>query len=108
MSNNNTLDKIFKAIADPTRREILYLLVAATAALNINDVSDRFPASRQGVTKHLKILEAAGLVEIRKQGRDRVCVANPQPLKEIQSWIAAYQHFWDEKLARLGDFLDRT
>ncbi len=108
MSTGNKLDKIFKAIADPTRREILYLLVAATAAMNINEVSDQFPATRQGVTKHIKILEEAGLVEIRKQGRDRVCVANPRPLKAVQSWIALYQQFWDDKLTSLGDFLDRT
>ena len=108
MDNSNSLDKIFKAIADPTRREILYLLVAATVAMNINDVADKFPVSRQGVTKHIKILEDAGLVEIQVQGRDRVCVASPRPLKEVQSWIAMYQHFWDEKLDKLGDFLDKT
>ncbi len=93
MSSSNTLDKIFKAIADPTRREILYLLVVATTAMNINEVSDKFPATRQGVTKHIKILEDAGLIEIQKQGRDRVCVANPHPLKEVQSWISMYQQF---------------
>lgn len=108
MKADKSLDKLFKAIADPTRREILYLLVAASAAMNINDVSDRFPASRQGVTKHIKVLEQAGLLEIQKQGRDRYCVANPKPLKAVQEWLFVYQRFWDDKLDSLGRFLDNT
>lgn len=108
MKADKSIDKILKAIADPTRREILYLLVTATVAMNINDVSDRFPASRQGVTKHIKVLEQAGLVDIQKQGRDRYCIANPRPLKAVQDWISVYQRFWDDKLGSLGRFLDHT
>ncbi|MCB9306466.1 MAG: helix-turn-helix transcriptional regulator [Lewinellaceae bacterium] len=108
MKKDNKIDRIFKALADPTRREILYLLVAAAAAMNINEVSDRFPATRQGVTKHLKVLEQAGLVDIQKRGRERYCVATPRPLKAVQEWVDFYKKFWDDKLDGLAGFLDKT
>lgn len=105
---SNRTNKIFKAIADPTRREIFQVLVAAGAALSIHQVSDQFDMSRQGVTKHIKVLEDAGIVKVHSEGRVKYCHADPQPLKEIQGWLDAYSKFWDGKIDSLGKHLDKS
>tara|TARA_B100000989_G_C19437530_1_gene425821 strand:+ start:650 stop:979 length:330 start_codon:yes stop_codon:yes gene_type:complete len=101
------INKIFKAIADPTRREIFHILVLASTALSITQISDHFSMSRQAVTKHIKYLEGAGLVEIRENGRERFCQANALPLKEINDWVSFYEKFWDDKLSRLVGHLQQ-
>ncbi|MFT6921034.1 MAG: DNA-binding transcriptional ArsR family regulator [Crocinitomicaceae bacterium] len=103
---SNKVNKIFKAIADPTRREIFHVLVAAGAALSINQVSEQFDMSRQGVSKHLKLLQEAGMVKVESKGRETFCVADANPLKEIQNWLSVYDRFWDEKLDLLSQHLD--
>ncbi len=100
------ITKLFKAIADPTRRDIFHALVIATSALSITQISNQFEISRQGITKHIKTLEEAGLVYIDTQGRERFCNANPKELKEVNKWIQFYSQFWDDKLQGLGDYLD--
>jgi DNA-binding transcriptional ArsR family regulator len=105
MSKKNTVDKIFKAVADPTRREIFHVLMVASAAMSLTQISDQFDISRQGVTKHVMLLEEAGLVKIKNQGRERFCEANPTPLQEIKDWLTVYDKFWDDKLKNLDDFL---
>ena len=100
------ITKLFKAIADPTRRDIFHALVIATSALSITQIANQFDISRQGVTKHIKTLENAGLVYIDSQGRERFCNANPKELKEVNKWIKFYEQFWDNKLGNLGDYLD--
>lgn len=94
----------FQAIADPTRREILYLL--KNNSLNVNSVAGKFNISRPAISKHLKILTQCGLIDIHQQGRDRNCVANPEKLKEVSSWIDKYNAFWNTKLDALEKFLD--
>lgn len=101
-------NKIFKAIADPTRREILHGLVVASVALPITDISAQFDISRQGITKHIRILEEADLVNLKKSGRETVVYANPAPLKQISDWLKFYENFWDDKLKSLVDYLDKT
>lgn len=101
------ITKLFKAIADPTRRDIFHALVIATSALSITQISNQFDITRQGVTKHIKTLEEAGLVNINTQGRERFCSANAKPLKEVNKWMKFYEQFWDDKLESLGDYLDR-
>ena len=61
--------------------------------------------TRQGVTKHIKTLEEAGLVNINAQGRERFCNANPKELKEINKWLEFYEQFWTDKLDNLEQFL---
>tara|TARA_R110002049_G_scaffold135233_6_gene294782 strand:- start:473 stop:790 length:318 start_codon:yes stop_codon:yes gene_type:complete len=100
------ITKLFKAIADPTRRDIFHALVIATSALSITQISGQFEISRQGITKHIKTLEEAGLVNIESQGRERFCNANPKELKEVTKWLKFYEQFWDDKLDSLGDYLD--
>lgn len=100
------ITKLFKAIADPTRRDIFHALVITTSALSITQISNQFDITRQGVTKHIKTLEEAGLVYINTQGRERFCNANAKPLKEVNKWIKFYEQFWDDKLQNLEDFLN--
>lgn len=101
------ITRLFKAIADPTRRDIFHALILATSALSITQISTQFDISRQGVTKHIKTLEDAGLVYIDAQGRERFCNANAKPLKEINKWMKFYEQFWDDSLHNLGDYLDK-
>lgn len=100
------ITKILKAIADPTRREIFHALVVAATALPITQISSQFDISRQGVTKHIKTLEEAGLVQISNKGRERFCYADTQPLKEVNKWLKIYEQFWDGTLGNLGSYLD--
>lgn len=100
------ITRILKAIADPTRREIFHALVVASTALPITHISNQFDISRQGVTKHIKTLEEAGLVQISSKGRERFCYADAQPLKEVNSWLKFYEQFWDGAIGNLESFLD--
>ena len=100
------VNKIFRAVADPTRREIFHILIVAGAALSITQISEYFEMSRQGVTKHIRLLEEAGLVQISKNGRERYCYVNPDPLGEIKNWARYYEEFWTEKLDKLGKHLN--
>ncbi|PWH83569.1 transcriptional regulator [Algibacter marinivivus] len=100
------ITRLFKAIADPTRRDIFHALVIATSALSITQISNQFEMTRQGVTKHIKTLEEAGLVYINSQGRERFCNANPKELQDLNKWMKFYEQFWDDKLSSLGDYLD--
>lgn len=100
------ITKLFKAIADPTRRDIFHALVIATSALSITQISNQFEMTRQGVTKHIKTLEDAGLVNIDAHGRERFCNPNPKELQEVTKWLKFYEHFWDDKLGSLGNYLN--
>lgn len=100
------ITKILKAIADPTRREIFHALVVAVTAMPISQISSQFDISRQGVTKHIKTLEDVGLVQITTKGRERYCLANPKPLKEVNTWLKCYEQFWDDALGNLSNYLD--
>lgn len=104
---SHKLNRIFKAIADPTRREIFNVLIVATTALSITQIAEHFDITRQGVTKHIKMLKQAGLIETNNKGRENYCTANPEPLKQIRDWVAFYEKFWDDKLDKLGDFLEK-
>lgn len=94
---------VFQAIADPTRREILGLL--AKSPQNVNAVADRFPTSRVAISKHLKILMECGLVVVKQQGRERICEAHPEGLREVADWVEQYRQFWHEKLDSLERYL---
>lgn len=94
---------IFSAIADPTRREIINLL--AGRVLPVNEVADKFDISRPAVSKHLKILNESGLIEIHKKGRRRYCRLDPRRLQEVAEWAKYYRTFWNEKLDSLESLL---
>jgi DNA-binding transcriptional ArsR family regulator len=96
---------VFQAIADPTRREIIKLV--STKALNLNAVADHFEISRPAVSKHVRILTECGLIMIEDQGRERLCRANLNKLKEVDRWLDHYRKFWNQKLDALESFLDK-
>lgn len=95
---------VFQAIADPTRREIIAML--AGKKLNMNSVADHFTVSRPAISKHVKILEACGLVEVEKDGRERLCRSRPEKLQEVADWVKQYRRFWETRLDALEDYLD--
>ena len=105
-NQNRPIDRLFKAIADPTRREIFHVLVLASTALPITQIAQQFEISRQGVTKHIKSLESAGLISIENNGRERYCQAQPTALRSLSEWLSFYDKFWDDSLDRLGEHLN--
>jgi DNA-binding transcriptional ArsR family regulator len=97
------LDQVYDAIADPTRRAILGILAEGEA--NVGSVAERFPISLNGVSKHVKVLERAGLVERTVQGREHRLRLNAEPLREASMWLEHYRTFWETRLAALEAFL---
>src|SRR6476661_2012271 len=102
---NDHLSQTFAALADPTRRAMLARLSKGDA--NVSDLAKPFlkNMSLPAVTKHLKVLEAAGLVSKTRDAQYRSCKLNGDPLKEATDWIEQYKAFWEESLDRLGDYL---
>jgi DNA-binding transcriptional ArsR family regulator len=97
------LDQVYDAIADPTRRAIVGIL--AEGEINVGSLAERFPISLNGVSKHVKVLERAGLVERTIQGREHRLRLNAEPLREASMWLEHYRTFWDTKLAALEALL---
>jgi DNA-binding transcriptional ArsR family regulator len=97
------LDQVYGAIADPTRRAILGIL--AEGEVNVGTLAERFPISLNGVSKHVKVLERAGLIERSVQGREHRLRLNAEPLREAAKWLEHYRTFWDTRLAALETFL---
>lgn len=94
---------IFQAIADPIRREIIELV--SEDFLNVNRVAERFAISRPAVSKHLRILEECGVVEVKKVGRERLCRINPKTLIPAFMWIDQYRRLWEEKIDSFEDYV---
>lgn len=90
---------VFQAIADPTRRELLRLLVGKE--LSISTLSNHFTMSRTAVTKHLHILESAGLVLSKKMGREKLYSLETKPLQKLRAWIEFFDPYWEAKLSGL-------
>jgi DNA-binding transcriptional ArsR family regulator len=97
------LDQVYGAIADPTRRAILAVL--ADGEVNVGSLAERFPISLNGVSKHVKVLERAGLVERTVQGREHRLRLNAEPLREAAMWLEHYRAFWGTRLDALEAFL---
>lgn len=87
------------AMSDPTRRAIVDRLVRGPA--RVTDVAAPFAMSFNAVSKHIKVLEQAGLITRSRQGREHILELDPAPLKEIARWVHRYADFWDERLGRL-------
>jgi DNA-binding transcriptional ArsR family regulator len=97
------LDQVYGAIADPTRRAILTQLAAGDE--NVGGLAGRFPMSFNAVSKHVKVLERAGLVRRRVQGREHVLRLEAGPLREASRWLEHYRSFWDARLDALEAML---
>jgi DNA-binding transcriptional ArsR family regulator len=97
------LSATFAALADPTRRAILARL--ARGESTVTELAAPFEMSLPAVTKHLKVLERAGLVTRSRQAQWRPCRLRPQPLKEAAGWVEQYRRLWEQRLDRLEDYL---
>lgn len=98
------LSNTFAALADPTRRAILARL--ASGETSVTELAEPFAMSLPAVTKHLKVLERAGLITRGRQAQWRPCKLEAQPLREANDWVAQYRAFWEGGLDRLEDYLN--
>ncbi|TCB98427.1 ArsR family transcriptional regulator [Micromonospora zingiberis] len=96
------LDRIFSALADPTRRQVLARL--GTAPATISDLAEPFAISLTGMTKHVRVLEEAGLVVTEKVGRSRRCRLGTERLDDAMAWISFYQRLWERRLDGLDAY----
>lgn len=103
VKSNAALDRTFGALADPYRRELLRRL--ATGPRTVGELAAPLPISLVAVSKHLTVLERAGLVSRTRQGRHRLCRLRPTPLREASQWLAAYREFWTDRLDALEHYL---
>jgi DNA-binding transcriptional ArsR family regulator len=97
------LDGVFNALCDPTRRAILARLTDTDA--RVTDIAADFPISLNSISKHIRMLERAGLVTRSVQGRDHVLSLNAGPLADATEWLEHYRRFWDDRLAALEKFV---
>lgn len=100
----NDVDSVFRALADTTRRELIEQLIDA-GPQTASQLAEVVPMSRQAVTKHLNILEEAGLLTVHQQGREKRYLVTPEPLETTVNWVAAVQARWDKRLQALHDML---
>jgi len=101
--NDTELDLIFAALADPTRRAILAKLARGEAT--VNELAEPFDVSLPAISKHLKVLERAGLISRGREAQWRPCRLEPAPLQEASTWIETYRDIWEESFSRLDDLL---
>ncbi len=105
MAEMDRLSSTFSALADPTRRAILARL--ALGETSVNELAKPFDMSLPAVSKHLKVLEGAGLITRGRDAQWRPCKLEAAPLKEAAGWIEYYRRFWEASLDRLEDYLQR-
>lgn len=101
--HEDALNQTFAALADPTRRAILAQL--ASGETTVAKLAQPFNITAPAVTKHLKVLEAAGLIERSRKAQSRPCTLNAAPLREATEWIERYRKHWEESFDRLEQYL---
>lgn len=99
----DALSNTFSALADPTRRAILARL--AQGESSVTELAEPFAMSMPAVSKHLKVLERAGLIERGREAQWRPCKLTPQPLAEVSDWVEQYRQLWEQRLDRLDAYL---
>jgi DNA-binding transcriptional ArsR family regulator len=100
------LDRTFAALADPTRRAILARLVEGEAT--VNELAEPFPISLPSISRHLKVLERAGLIERDRAAQFRPSRLRTEPLQEADTWMAAYRRVWEGRVRQLDEHLQRV
>src|SRR5262245_10893043 len=103
--SDDQLSLTFAALADPTRRAILAQLAEGEAT--VNQLAEPFAISLPGVSKHLRVLQRAGLITQGRQAQWRPCRLEAGRLKEVSDWLEQYRHVWEERFERLDDYLAR-
>jgi DNA-binding transcriptional ArsR family regulator len=97
------LSRTFAALADPTRREILQRLAGGEAT--VNELAEPFTVSLQAISKHLKVLEAAGLITRGRSAQHRPAKLRGRPLEDVAGWLERYREFWEDSFDRLDEHL---
>lgn len=97
------LNRVFAALADPTRRAILARL--AGGETSVMELARPFEMTLPGISKHLKVLEQAGLIARSRDAQRRPCRLNAEPLRDVAAWVEEYRRFWEESLDRLDEYL---
>jgi DNA-binding transcriptional ArsR family regulator len=100
------LNRAFAALADPTRRAIVARLASGEAT--VNELAEPFDMTQPSISKHLKVLERAGLVSRSRNAQTRPCRLEAAPLKEVAQWVEVYRNLWEESFDRLDTFLQST
>lgn len=103
MRSDDQLSATFAALADPTRRAILARLTLGERA--VKELAEPFDISLPAITKHLKVLERAGLIRRGREAQWRPCRLEAAPLREVSDWVEQYRRFWDERIDRLEEYL---
>ena len=103
---SDRLDATFSALADPTRRAILARL--ALGETSVGDLAQPFDMSLPAISKHLKVLERAGLIARGRDAQRRPCRLAAEPLQEVSDWVSTYRHFWELRLDRLEAYLQEA
>lgn len=101
--SRDPLSLTFSALADPTRRAILARLVEGEAA--VTELAEPFQMTLPAISKHLKVLERAGLVERSRHAQWRPCRLSPAPLRDVATWVERYRQLWEHSFDRLDDYL---
>ena len=101
--STDRLSTVFAALADPTRRAILARLAKGEAT--VTELAEPFDMSLPGISKHLKVLEKAGLIERGREAQWRPCRLQAEPLKEVDRWVEQYRRHWEESFDRLDEYL---
>jgi DNA-binding transcriptional ArsR family regulator len=104
ISADERLDAVFHALGHSTRRALLARLAKRPAM--ITELADPFAMSLPAVSRHIRVLEGAGLVSRSVDGRTHFCSLNPKPFKTIEGWLGHYRKFWDDNLAQLAQYLE--
>src|SRR6187549_2307177 len=99
----SSLNSVFNALSDPTRRAILARLTDSDA--RVTDIAGDFPISLNSISKHIRMLERAGLLRRSIVGREHLLTLNAEPLAEAQAWIEKYRRFWEGRLAALDAYV---
>jgi DNA-binding transcriptional ArsR family regulator len=99
----DNLSTTFAALADPTRRAILARL--SSGERSGAEIAEPFEMTLPAISKHLKVLERAGLIERSREAQWRPCKLNPKPLREAAQWVEQYRQFWEQRLDRLEKYL---
>jgi DNA-binding transcriptional ArsR family regulator len=104
IASSDQLSQTFAALADPTRRAILARLVDGEAT--VTELAEPFSMSLPAISKHLKVLERAGLISRGREAQWRPCRLELQALEEVDVWLAEYRRLWEERFDRLGEYLE--
>lgn len=105
-TKEKSLNRVFYALSDPSRRQMLRALAGGDCL--VKDLANSFSFSKAATSKHLTVLQEAGLIGKKRKGRDVLCSINPSTLQNVEEWIHFYRRFWDERLDALEAYVSEN